>query len=297
MQSTPRIEWITLFLFPATYGVWIGAVFWLSTLSLPASTVLLAVIVAFHGSLQHEALHGHPTRWAWANTALAAVPLILVVPYLRFRDTHLAHHKDCRLTDPYDDPESNFLDEDDWKAMARPMRLLFDVNNTLAGRIILGPALGVWAMARLDVRSFRNDRRVFLGWAWHLPGCALLIWLIVLSPTPIWSYGLAVYGALALLRVRTFLEHRAHEHPRARSAIVEDRGFLSFLFLNNNLHAVHHAHPGVAWYKLPGIYSARKDRYLALNHGYRFDSYREIFRSYLIRRKDPVCHPIYRRRR
>jgi len=34
-----------------------------------------AYLVAFHGSLQHEALHGHPTRSALINELLVFLPL------------------------------------------------------------------------------------------------------------------------------------------------------------------------------------------------------------------------------
>ena len=79
---------------------------------------------------------------------------------------------------------------------------------------------------------------------------------------------------------------------RGRSVIIEDRGPLAFLFLNNNLHAVHHAHPRVAWYRLPALYRARRERFLAMNEGYRFASYAHVFRGYLFRQKDPVPHPL-----
>ena len=35
--------------------------------------------------------------------------------------------------------------------------------------------------------------------------------------------------------------------------IIEDRGPLSLLFLNNNYHVIHHIHPRVPWYKLPYV--------------------------------------------
>jgi fatty acid desaturase len=66
---------------------------------------------------------------------------------------------------------------------------------------------------------------------------------------------------------------------------------MSLLFLNNNLHALHHAHPGVSWYRLPTLYRARRNELLAGNGGYRFGGYLEIARRYLLRPKEPVLHP------
>ena len=112
---------------------------------------------------------------------------------------------------------------------------------------------------------------------------------------PVLPYLVATYLGLGLGRIRTFLEHRAHEKSRARAVILEDRGPLAFLFLNNNLHVVHHIHPDVARYDLPAFYRSRKDHYIVANEGYVYRSYGEIFRQYLWRAKDPVAHPLWRR--
>ena len=61
---------------------------------------------------------------------------------------------------------------------------------------------------------------------------------------PVWAYLLAAYLGWSLLKIRTYLEHRAHEAARARTVVIESRGPLALLFLNNNFHVVHHMHPG-----------------------------------------------------
>lgn len=292
MQTHRFIEWPTIALFSLAYLVWAGSVFWLAGGALWLAIPLAAVAIAFHGSLQHEAIHGHPTRWASLNTALAWPPLSVVIPYLRFRDTHLDHHRDAHLTDPYEDPETNFLDPECWAALPRPLRVLLKMNNTLLGRILLGPAIGTFCFLRNDWKNRESDARIRQGWIWHIPACIVVLSLVWTSPMPFWAYALSAYLALSLLRIRTFLEHQAHEQSRARSVIIEDRGPLALLFLNNNLHAVHHAHPQVAWYDLPALYGTHTERFLAMNGGYRFSSYGEIFRRYAIQRKDPVPHPL-----
>ena len=45
--------------------------------------------VALHSSLQHEALHGHPTRHAPVNEALVFLPLGLFYPFRRFKSPAL----------------------------------------------------------------------------------------------------------------------------------------------------------------------------------------------------------------
>jgi len=120
----------------------------------------------------------------------------------------------------------------------------------------------------------------------------VLAWLFTVATVPFWQYLLAAYLGLSLLKIRTFLEHRAHEKAAGRSVIIEDRGPLALLFLNNNFHAVHHASPRVAWYRLPELYRARRDEVLRRNRGYVYGSYAEVFARHLLRAKDPVAHPL-----
>ena len=289
-----KFEWITLALILACYAVWGLSVFWLSTMSLWLAIPVAGASIALHSSLTHEAIHGHPFRRAWHNAALMFPALTLCVPYMRFRDSHLAHHTDARLTDPYDDPESNYLDPAVWERLAPPLRWVLAINNTLAGRLLIGPLVGQIAWMIADARAIRaGDRAALSGWLWHLPALALA--LVAAAPMPLWAYLVAAYIGLAILKIRTFLEHQAHERARARTVIIEDRGPLAFLFLNNNLHVVHHMHPRVPWYRLPQLYRANPERYLGCNGGYRYRSYGEVFRRYFFQAKDPVAHPLWRR--
>ncbi len=72
-----------------------------------------------HSSLSHELLHGHPFGAERAETLLGLWQPGIFVPYLRFKRTHLAHHRDANLTDPYDDPESNYVDPQVWARLPR----------------------------------------------------------------------------------------------------------------------------------------------------------------------------------
>lgn len=292
-SDAPAIEWPTLLLLAATYGAWtLGttAAFGLSPL---LGILLTGIAIAQFSSLQHEILHGHPFPSRRANEALAFPALTLTVPYGRFRDTHLAHHHDPILTDPYDDPESNYLDPVVWADLSPVAKALFHFNNTLLGRVTLGPILGnfqwlasEWQLIRKNEPGLRRD------WALHLAGLVpVILWLWV-AAMPWWAYLLAAWIGHGLLKIRTFLEHRAHESARARTVVVEDRGLLALLFLNNNLHVVHHMHPNVPWYRLPAVYAANRDHYLRRNDGYVYRSYLDIFRAHLFRAKDPVPHPL-----
>ncbi len=289
------IEWPTLAVLAGTYLVWGAATTWMATFSLWLAVPLAAVAIAQFSSLQHEVLHGHPFRDERLNAALVFPALTLFVPYLRFRDTHLAHHRDAILTDPYDDPESNYLDPGVWARLPRPVRALLAFNNTLLGRLLVGPAISQAVFMWSDGRAIlAGERRVLAGWLWQLPALLpVALWLERMALMPLWAYLVAAYLGHSLLKIRTFLEHQAHLRARARTVIVEDGGPLALLFLNNNLHVVHHMHPRLPWYRLPALYAQNRERYRARNDNYVYRSYGEIFRRYLFSAKDPVPHPLW----
>ncbi|WP_299075796.1 fatty acid desaturase [uncultured Ruegeria sp.] len=287
-------EWGTFVLIVACYAAWLVVVFLLASWSLWLAIPAMGLVAALHSSLTHEALHGHPFRATWLNEAMMAFPLTLFIPFNRFRDLHLAHHQDANLTDPYDDPESNYLDPQVWSGLSGLQKRLYTANNTLLGRVVLGPAIGQAAFLRDEWRgALRGDKAVLLAWAMHLPGVAVVLWIVAQSAMPVGAFIASAYIGLGLVKIRTFLEHRAHEKSRARTVIVEDRGLLAFLFLNNNLHVVHHMNPAAPWYRLPALYRSGKERYLACNEAYVYRSYGQIFREYFWHAKDPVAHPLW----
>ena len=288
------LEWPTLAMLALSYALFVaGTLIW--PLSTGAALLLTALAIAQYSSLQHEVLHGHPFRNQILNEALIFPALPLFVPYIRFKDTHLAHHYDPNLTDPYDDPESNYLDPAVWAQTPRWRQILLRINNTLLGRMVLGPAIGTWYFSAPDIAQMRaGNRRVILAWVLHAAGIAIVLaWLWIFTDMPVWAWALAAYLGYGLLKIRTYLEHRAHEAFRARTVIIEDRGPLALLFLNNNLHVVHHCHPTLPWYELPALYAAKGDHFRRRNESYVFSGYGEIFRRYLFKAKDPVAHPVW----
>lgn len=296
MQTDPRaIEWPTLILFAVTYALWGAGTTLLWPLAPTLAIIVTGISVAQLSSLAHEVLHGHPFRSQLLSEALVFPATGLVIPYLRFKDTHLVHHNDPALTDPYDDPESNYFDPAVWAGLPKVLQLVLRLNNTLLGRVLIGPIVGTVIFLAADWRlALKGDRRVILAWALHLPGLALVFgWLWAVGAMPVWAYLAAAYIGTALLKIRTYLEHRAHEAARARTVIIESRGPLSLLFLNNNFHVVHHMHPAAPWYELPGMYAARKEHYRRRNEAYVYRNYTEIFRRYLFTPKDPVPHPVW----
>jgi len=292
-----KIEWLTLAMMVACYSVWAVGTTWVWTLWWPGALVLTALSITLFSSLQHEVLHRHPLPSRWLSEALVFPGLTVYVPFLRFRDQHLEHHTDSRLTGPYDDPESNYLDPVVLDSLPWALQRILRFNNTLMGRLAIGPLVSLIASIRTDQRAIRKgERSVLMGWLWRVPALGLLgLWLVYVASMPVWAYMMAAYMGYSILIFRTFLEHRAHDRARGRTVVVEGKGLLSFLFLNNSLHVVHHMHPRAPWYALPKLLADNKEHYLKRSDSFYYKSYGQIFRAYFFRAKDPVPHPLWRR--
>jgi fatty acid desaturase len=131
-------------------------------------------------------------------------------------------------------------------------------------------------------------------WLLHAGMVSLVVyWLSAVVGMPIWLYVVCfVYPGTALILLHSFIEHRPDARVSRRTAIVEAGPLLSLLYLNNNLHALHHARPDIAWYKLPAVYRDWRRDLLARNDGFRFSGYDEIARRFLLRAKDSPRHPL-----
>ena len=293
-RGVRALEWPTIVVAAAIYAGF-GALTWFYH-ELPWWAVLPAgaYLVAWHGSLQHEVVHGHPTRWPWLNELLVSPSLWLWMPYRVYHETHIAHHLNERLTDPLEDPESYYMTAGQWRSCGRAMHALLWIHNTVIGRVLLGPLLTVWRFWRSEgVRLLRRDRKAARAWLLHVPACAaVLFWVVGICDIPIAAYvALFAYPGTALTLLRSYAEHRADSDPQRRSVVVEAAWPMALLYLNNNLHALHHTEPGLPWYALPSRFRDRRESILNANGGYRFRGYAEIVARYLLWPKEAVVHP------
>lgn len=288
------VEVPTLVLEFFVYAAWLTATFayghWPFLLVAP----LTAVLVTLHGSLQHESVHGHPTRWESLNRLLAIVPLSLWLPYDRYRVNHRVHHIDERITDPLDDPESYYFTPEEWARFTPLTRAIVRVQQTLAGRVTVG---AFWSIGRFLHAEWcavvENRDGVRAVWLEHLLWCVpVVLWVKVVCgiPLSVYFFTMALPGT-SLTLVRSFAEHRARPAVRARIAIVENSWILGPLYLFNNLHAAHHEAPQVAWYELPARYRHNRERLIAENGGLVYQSYFDVARRFLFRPHDSPLHP------
>ena len=253
-----------------------------------------ALLLAWYGSLQHETIHGHPTRSKRVNGLIGGLPLSLWVPYEIYRETHVRHHRHSgrRLTEVGHDPESFYLAPGRLAAVGRITRVALLANCTLAGRVVVGPAIAIVTFAAGEIRRARSDSRYRWIWARHaIAVAAVLTWTVGVCHVPLWAYLLlVVYPSISLSHLRSFAEHRADDHSPLRTNVVEAGAAWSLLFLNNNLHVAHHMHPNVPWHQLPEVWRRMQSTTFSAGIVFR-GGYGEVVREYLFRPFITPEHP------
>ena len=289
-------EWPTWTVLVAVYAGWFALTYHAAILPwwlvLPAG----AWLTAWHGSLQHESIHGHPTRSPRINAALAWPPFGLWMPYSLYRETHEQHHASAHLTSPAPgvDPESFYVSPEDWARMGRLRRAIHFVNQTLAGRLVLGPALiaGRFWLAETR-RLLGGDLAHARTWAGHAVGVALVLgWTSGVCGLPVLEYvAMFAWPGLSLTLLRSFAEHEPSADGDRRTAIIASGPVGGLLYLNNNLHAVHHAYPGLAWHALPAVWGAQRNRFSGPDGPPFHRGYAAIARRYLFNLRDHPVHP------
>src|SRR4051812_44036953 len=232
-------DWRTWLLVPTVYAAWLGAVVACGALGPLAGSGLLVLATCWFMSLQHELIHGRPSRNRRVNALMGLAPLAVWYPYELYRRSHLAHHRNELLTEPGIDPESNYIDEADWRRLNRFVKPLWIAQRTVLGRFLLGPGM-VIVPTWLDIvrRPLRGDFSQTGTWAVHLllTGAMLLALDRFAGIGPL-AYLLTVcYPALGLAMFRSFYEHRPAAETAHRVVINEAGPFWRLLYLNNNYH-------------------------------------------------------------
>ena len=285
-----RVEWPTIAVAVAIAAGFAAVLASHDRLPLGFVIAALAILGAWYNSLQHEVVHGHPTPWPRFNTALAVVPIGLVVSFATYRSSHLAHHRTPELTDPDVDPESFYVSARTWARCGRVRRAALVAMQTLAGRLLLGPLVAATRWMRVELRAARSRRgaaRLF----GHGVGVAAVLAVVQASGMAWWVFAAAVaWGGGALTMLRSFAEHR-YADGASRTAVVRTGRFFSLLFLNNNLHHTHHERPAVAWFKLPALHERLDSDRIAAEGAGLYDGYADVARRHLFHPFDAATHP------
>lgn len=289
------LDWRTLGLAVTILGGFALWSWYFTALPLWVAAPSGSVLLTWYGSLQHETIHGHPTRSRRINALLGGLPLSLWVPYSIYRETHIQHHRHTgrRLTEVGHDPESFYLPPGHLARVGRLRRAILKANCTLVGRLVLGPAIAIgtfWGQEVRKVRLSGRHRRIWLGHS--LGAAAVLTWICGICHVPVLAYVLlVVYPSISLTHLRSFAEHRADDQSQSRTNVVEAHPFWALIFLNNNLHVAHHTYPHASWYELPRLWRDMLRPPQSVT-GQIFRGYSEVARRYLCRPFITAEHPL-----
>ena len=289
-----RTEWPTWLLLVAVYGAWGATLYFHAALGPYATTFFLILICAWYMSVQHELVHGHPSRHRWLNKVLGYAPLALWFPYTLYLESHMRHHNDAHLTLPDLDPETHYVSSQRWKQSGWLLRRLYAARKSFWGRFLFGPAMSLVSTYVEALRQPWNGKfRYVPMWLMHV---ALVLAVLVLveqvAGIGAWHYLLGIaYPALSLAMVRSYYEHRAADDCKHRIVINEASLPMRLLYLNNNYHLVHHDMPSLPWYLLPAVYKRNRDDYLARCGHFLIPGYGELIRKFGLTAIDAPVHP------
>ncbi len=250
-------------------------------------------VIAWQFSLQHETIHGFRGVPKWFRTLIAMPPLGLWFPYPMYRRSHTIHHRNTYLTVPGQDTETYYVKQADWARMGKLERGILMFNQTLVGRLLIGPLIRLYKLSEREIGRIRNRDYINVPhWALHVVLVGILFWFVDhVCGMPWWQYILLVaYPGFSLGLLRAFIEHRAGPQPGKRVAAVESNHLFGLLFLYNNLHVAHHLRPTIPWYELPRFYRENRAKLLKHNNNFVYSGYWVIARDYLFK---PVFIPVH----
>ncbi len=288
-----KYEGPTFVLAAVIYSCWVALVWFHADIPWWVLWPVAAYVTAWHFNFQHEVIHGWRSIPAWLRFTIAYPPLGLWFPLEIYIRNHSIHHRNQRLTYPGKDTETFYHNAEDWRNYSSLWQKLYLANQTLLGRLMLGPWIRWRKLILVDIgKLFRGDF-VDLGiWIRHSIAVAMLLWFVLgVADMPIWQFLLFfTLSGMMLGMLRPFLEHRWGEKPYERVASVESNWLFGLLFLWNNLHIAHHLHPTMPWYEIPKFYRENRERLLALNGHFVYRGYFELVRAHLL---SPTFVPIH----
>jgi len=284
----------TLLVAITVYVGWTALILHHDQIPWPVIFVFGGILAAWHSSVIHESVHNLNSIPKWLKNIIIFPPLGVWYPYAYYVRAHIIHHRDNNLTHPVRDPESYYLTRVRWRQTGTLVKSLLMINQTFAGRMVIGPFISVYRLVAGNIRKVMSgDNRTIKGLVIHGISLAVLFGFVSgVAGMVWWQYLLLVaYPGLMLGLVRSFCEHGAAINPNHRTAIVESGTFFSLLFLYNNLHVVHHQNPSMRWYDIPSYYRDHREEIHRHNGGYVFSGYGDVIRKTLFTPAFLPVHP------
>jgi fatty acid desaturase len=286
-------DWRTLVIAVLVYGGWLATVFLHKQMPWWATFALLTWFGAWHLSLQHELVHGHPFRNSKLNAALASLSLTMWVPFLSFKRDHISHHN-TTLTHPELDTESYYSMPERWQHSGRFLRSIYWANRTIAFRLTIWSVFSTVQYFFADAwRAIRNVDNARSAWALHIPGLIAVTYIVNnLAGMSMIEYLIGgVFASHSLNMMRSFAEHKTLGDESTRTAMIDAGRVMSLLMLNNNLHIAHHDEPSAPWYQVPEV----AERLNAFERAQKIDAlykggYGELLRRFTFK---PYDQPVY----
>ena len=286
-------DWRTLVIAVLVYGGWLATVFLHKQMPWWATFALLTWFGAWHLSLQHELVHGHPFLNSKLNAALASLSLTMWVPFLSFKRDHISHHNST-LTHPKLDTESYYSMPEQWQHSGRFLRSIYWANRTIAFRLTVWSVFSTVQYFFADAwRAIRNVDNARSAWVLHIPALIAVTYIVNnLAGMSMIEYLIGgVFASHSLNMMRSFAEHKTIGDESTRTAIIDAGRVMSLLMLNNNLHIAHHDEPSAPWYKVPEV----AERLNAFERAQKIDAlykggYGELLRRFTFK---PYDQPVY----
>jgi beta-carotene hydroxylase len=214
------------------FGWWLGGV----------ATMTVATYLAF--TPMHDASHFAAARLGWVNAIIGRIcALAFFAPFVAFRYVHLEHHK--HTNDAQRDPDT-------WSA--RTPRLFLPL------RWVTQDLHYYWVYGRAGrPLAERIEAASIFG------GLVIVAAALVTTGHP-WFLGAWILSGRLALTVLAFSfdfwPHHPHDVTHAQNRYLTTTvrpGFvLQVLLLNQNLHLMHHLHPGVPFYRYGPMWRAEE---------------------------------------
>lgn len=262
-QYMGMVAWPTIILGMVLAASYIATVVMALTgfLALWSAVPLVAVLTYASYTVLHESVHGSITgndqSLRWLNKALGYMAgWIVMIPLTAHRHEHTAHHR--YANDQTRDPDFHI-----GEMRNSPPALVRAVVRAIVSQFRYY-AENRWAKA-----SFNEKVHLCLEVA------AAIMPRLAVMVSGHWVEGVALFvlgwliGAIILLYLFAFVVHRPHEQVGRyvdTSTILLPRplqGLLTWLWLFQNYHSIHHLFPRVPFYKYAKLYGELEDIMLA----------------------------------